>query len=183
MSVLDKWLSKYAHNGEVATFATTATKRNTTHPVNGLVVANRWRQSGDIPDFPRIVAALSPADGDRKLQGNHVFAPNVAVVANVATPKFRPSAIVINYAESSATIVCIVCRRDITDMITDPSVAGRRAVLSRLRRGRASVCPQRSKWLRLWSRADDDRRRAGTCVAEMLCPSRAGRATSSGRTR
>jgi hypothetical protein len=120
MSVLDKWLNKYAHNGEVATFATTATNRNSTHPINGLVVANRWRQSGDIPDFPRIVAALSPAGGDKKPQENHVFAPNVAVVANVATPKFRPSATVINYAESSATIVCIACRRDITEMMTYP---------------------------------------------------------------
>lgn len=86
MSVLDKWLSKYAHNGEVATFATTATKRNTTHPVNGLVVANQWRQSGDIPDFPRTVAALSPADGDRKTGENQLVAANVAVVAPVATP-------------------------------------------------------------------------------------------------
>jgi hypothetical protein len=136
MSVLDKWLNKYAHNGEAATSATTATNRSATHPVNGLVVANRWRQNGDIPDFPCFVASLSPAGGDRKLQENQVFAPNVAVIANVATPKFRPSSTVINYAESSATIVCIVCRRDITDMMTRPMVPEQRAVSPRMRQGR-----------------------------------------------
>jgi hypothetical protein len=56
MSVLDKWLSKYAHNGEVATFATTATNRNATHPFNGLVVANRRRQVATSPISP----VLSP---------------------------------------------------------------------------------------------------------------------------
>jgi hypothetical protein len=114
MRVLDKWLNKYAHNGEVATFATTATNGNTTHPVNGLVVANRWRQSGDIPDFPRIVAALSPADGDRRTRENQLVAANVAVVANVATPKLRSSATVINVSDRSATVICIVCGRDVT---------------------------------------------------------------------
>src|SRR5947208_4820265 len=103
MSVLDKWLNKYAHNSEVATFATVATSRSGTHSVNGLAVANRWRQSGDILDFPRFVAALSPAGGDRKLQKNQVFTPNVAVVANVAAPKFQSSATVITHSDSSAT--------------------------------------------------------------------------------
>jgi hypothetical protein len=84
MSMLDKWLNKYAQNSEVATFATMATNRRTTHSVNGLAVADRSRQSGDILDFRCFVAALSPASGDRKLRKNRVFARNVAIVANVA---------------------------------------------------------------------------------------------------
>jgi hypothetical protein len=56
MRVLDKWLNKYAHNGEVATFATTATNGNTTHPVNGLVVAN----DGDKVATSPISPVLSP---------------------------------------------------------------------------------------------------------------------------
>jgi hypothetical protein len=118
MSVLDRWLNKYAHNGEVATFATTATNRSTSHPINGLVVANRWRQSGDVPDLPRFVAALSQAAGDRKTRENQLVAANVAVVANVATPKLRPSATVINVSDRSPTVICIVCGRDVTDSLT-----------------------------------------------------------------
>jgi hypothetical protein len=102
MSVLDKWLNKCAQNSEVATFATMATNRSTTHSVNGLAVADRSRQSGDILDFRCFVAALSPASGDRKRRKNQVFARNVAVVANLATPKFRPSATVITQAMKTA---------------------------------------------------------------------------------
>jgi hypothetical protein len=109
MSVLDKWLGKYGHNSEAATSATSATNPNGPYHVNWLDSATETLQGCYKPGTTGDVATLSQPIYYRKASVIQTRTANVADVADVATPEFRPTATVMNFSGSASVCGGSVC--------------------------------------------------------------------------